>query len=103
MIDATEKLVDDILADRVKINDLDMVQMEAVIDFMRESIGEMLETADDDEDEQYAEGLLALIDVIENVVGNRIEAEASGAWDDVIEASVARGNTYFEMENYVVQ
>lgn len=102
-MDATEKLVDDILNDRVKINDLDLVQMEAVIDFMRDSIGEIAESADDEEDEQYAEGLLALVDVIETVVGNRIEAEASGAWDDVIEASIARGNTYFELENYVVQ
>lgn len=102
-MDATEKLVDDILSDRVKINDLDLVQMEAVIDFMRDNIGEMLESADDEDDEQYAEGLLALVDIIETVVGNRVEAEAAGAWDEVIEASIARGNSYFELEQYTLQ
>lgn len=102
-MDATEKLVEDILNDRVKINDLDLQQMEAVIDFMRGSIGEMLEDAEDEEDEHYAQGLLVLVDIIENAVGNRIEAEAAGDWDEIVEASIARGNTYFETENYVVQ
>lgn len=102
-MDATEKLVDDILNDKVKINDLDLQQMEAVIDFMRDNIGEMLDAAEDEEDEHYAQGLLVLVDIIENAVGNRIEAEASGAWDEIIEASIARGNSYFELENYVVQ
>jgi hypothetical protein len=77
--------------------------MEAVIDFMRINIGEMLESAEDDEDEQYAEGLLALVDIIETVAGDRIKVEAAGDWDKTIEASIARGNSYFELENYVVQ
>ena len=43
-MNSTEKLVDDILEDRVKINDLDLAQMEAVIDFMREDILHLVKT-----------------------------------------------------------
>lgn len=102
-MNATEQLVDDILNDKVKLNDLDLQQLESVIEFMRGSITEMLEDAEDEEDEHYAQGLLVLVDIIENAVSNRVEAEAESGWDEVIEASIARGNTYFETENYVVQ
>ena len=102
-MNATEKLVDDILSDRIQINDLDLLQMEAVIDFMREHISELAETAETEDDEAYAQGLLVLVDLIEDAVDRRFEAEASGNWDKIIEASIARGNSYFELENYVVQ
>ena len=99
----TEKLVDDILDDKIAINDLDLQQMEAVIDFMRSNISEMLDNAEDEDDEHYVQGLLVLVDIIEDTVGRRIEAEAAGDWDATVEASIARGNSYFELENYVVQ
>jgi hypothetical protein len=102
-MNSTEKLVDDILEDRIEIKDLDLLQMEAVIDFMRDNIGTMLDDAEDPDDEQYAQGLLTLIDLIEDAAERRFEAEASGEWDKIIEASIARGNSYFELENYVVQ
>ena len=91
-----ENLVDDILADRVAIQELDMEQMEALVDYMRENIS----TIDNDE---YREALLILVNAIEIAAENRFGNLASGDWDETIEASVARGNTYFELENYVVQ
>ena len=91
-----ESLVDDILLDRVKIQDLDMEQMEALVDYMRESIGTI-------ENDEYREALLILVDAIEIAAENRFGNEAAGDWDDIIEASEARGNTYFELENNVVQ
>lgn len=91
-----ENLVDDILLDRVKIQDLDMEQMEALVDYMRESIGTI-------QNDEYREALLILVNAIEIAAENRFGNEASGEWDDIIEASEARGNTYFELENYVVQ
>jgi len=91
-----ENLVDDILADRVAITDLNMEQMEALVDYMRESISEI-------ENNEYREALLILVNAIEIAAENRFGNEAAGDWDDVIEASIERGNTYFEMENYVVQ
>ena len=97
------KLVDNILADRITINDLDIQQMEAVIDFMREHISELTETAETEDEEMYAEGLLTLVDLIQDAAERRFENQASGDWDKTIEDSVARGNSYFELENYVVQ
>lgn len=91
-----ESLIDDILLDQVKIQDLSMEQMEALVDYMRESIGTI-------ENDEYREALLILVNAIEIAAENRFGNEAAGAWDDVIEASIERGNTYFEMENYVVQ
>lgn len=91
-----EKLVDNIIADRITVKDLDIQQMEAVIDFMREHISTI-------DDEDVSEALLEMVDAIELAAEARFVNQATGAWDDVIEASVARGNTYFELENYVVQ
>jgi hypothetical protein len=102
-MDDTRKLVDDILGDRVKINDLDLLQMEAVIDFMRGSINEIAESAETDDEELYAEGLLTLVDLIEDAAEIRFANEASGDWEQTIEASMSRGNSYFELENYVIQ
>ncbi len=91
-----EKLVDSILTDRVTIADLDSQQMEAVIDFMREHISTI-------DDEELSETLLTMIDAIEIAAEDRFANQASGDWDETIESSVARGNTYFELENYVIQ
>jgi hypothetical protein len=91
-----ENLVDNILSDRIAIKDLDIQQMEAVIDFMREHISTL-------PDEDLSEALLSLVDSIEDAAEVRFANHASGDWDETIEASVARGNSYFELENYVVQ
>jgi hypothetical protein len=91
-----DKLVDNILADRITVKDLDTQQMEAVIDFMREHIGTI-------DDEDVSEALLEMVDAIELAAEDRFANHAAGAWDETIEASVARGNSYFELENYVIQ
>ena len=91
-----EKLVDNILTDRLTIADLDIQQMEAVIDFMREHISTI-------DDKELGETLLTMVDAIEMAAEHRFANQASGDWDETIESSVARGNTYFELENYVIQ
>jgi hypothetical protein len=91
-----EKLVDNIIADRITVNDLDTQQMEAVIDFMREHISTI-------DDEDVSEVLLEMVDAIELAAEDRFVNQATGAWDEIIEASVARGNSYFEMEHYCLQ
>jgi hypothetical protein len=91
-----EKLVDNILSDRITIGDLDIQQMEAVIDFMREHISTI-------PDEDMSEALLQLVDVIQDAAEVRFANQASGDWNKTIEDSMARGNSYFELENYVIQ
>jgi hypothetical protein len=77
--------------------------MEAVIDFMRKNLYEIAESAETDDEEQYAEGLLTLVDLIEGAAEARFVNQASGDWERTIEASMARGNSYFELENYIIQ
>ena len=91
-----ETLVDNILTDKIAIADLDIQQMEAVIDFMREHISTI-------DNEDASEALLAVVDAIEQAAEIRFVNQAAGAWDEIIEASVARGNSYFEMEQYCLQ
>ena len=91
-----EKLVDNILTDQLTVGDLDVQQMEAVIDFMREHISTI-------DNEDASEALLAVVDAIEQAAEIRFVNQAAGAWDEIIEASVARGNSYFEMEQYCLQ
>lgn len=91
-----ENLIDDILTDQVQIVDLNTDQMEALIDYMREHIGSI-------ENDEYREALLILVNAIEIAAENRFGNQAAGDWDETIEASMARGNTYFELENNVLQ
>lgn len=91
-----ENLIDDILTDQVQIVDLNTDQMEALIDYMREHIGSI-------ENDEYREALLILVNAIEIAAENRFGNQAAGNWDETIEASMARGNTYFELENNVLQ
>ena len=88
-----EALVENILEDRIAIADLDIQQMEAVIDFMREHVSNI-------DNDEYREALMCLVDAIEISAENRFVNEAAGDWDETIEASVARGNSYFELEQY---
>ncbi len=91
-----DKLVDNILSDRITIADLDIQQMEAVIDFMREHISTI-------NDEELGETLLTMVDAIEIAAEHRFANQAAGDWDETIEASIARGNSYFELEQYSLQ
>lgn len=99
----TEKLVEDILEDRVTIGDLDLAQMQAVIDFMREHISELAESAETEDDEAYADGLLILVDLIEDAAARRFKADPDSNWDQIVQDSIERGNTYFELEQYTLQ
>ena len=90
-----ENLVDNILTDQITVNDLDVQQMEAVIDFMREHISTI-------EDEDVSDALLEIVDAIEQAAEIRFVNQAAGTWDEIIEASVARGNSYFELEQYTL-
>jgi hypothetical protein len=100
LIHDIEQMLDDIVSDRIQVRDLALEQLEAVMDYIRDVFTDML----GGEHEELAEGMLELVDVIHTAIENRSVAEAeSESWDQDILASVERGNTYFEMENYVVQ
>ena len=100
MIHDIEQMLNDIVSDRIQVKDLAPEQLEAVMDYIRDVFTDML----GGQNEEFAQGMLELLDVIHTTIENRAVAEAeSESWDQDILASVERGNTYFEMENYVVQ
>lgn len=102
-MDPTKKLLEDILNDRIKVDQLDVQQLEAVLGAMREGVEEILQSADTEDEETYAEDLLSMVDFIDTVFHKKVEESTGEIWDEAIDASVARGNTYFELENYVLQ
>lgn len=100
MVHDIEQMLNDIVSDKIQIKDLAPEQLEAVMDYIRDVFTGML----GGENDAFAEGMLEIVDVIHTAIENRSVAEAeSESWDQDILASIERGNTYFEMENYVVQ
>jgi hypothetical protein len=55
------------------------------------------------EDDEVSETLLVFVDAIELAAEERFVNQAAGAWEETVEASIARGNSYFELENYMIQ
>lgn len=102
-MNSTEKLVDDILNDRIDVKQLDLLQLEAVIDFMRDSLEDIVSSTDDEDEEQYAEGLMTLVEMIEDAAQRKFQEQIGSEWDKLVEESIARGNSYFELEDYVLQ
>lgn len=98
MIHDIEKMLEDIVSDRIAVKDLTLDQLEAVMDYIQDVFTDML----GGENDEFAQGMLQIVDLIHNSIENRSAAEADN-WDQDILDSVERGNTYFEMENYVVQ
>ena len=98
MVHDIEQMLDDIVSDKIQVKDLAPEQLEAVMDYIRDVCTDM----QGGEYEEFANGMLEILDTIHTAIENRAVAEAED-WDADILASVERGNTYFEMENYVVQ
>lgn len=98
MIHDIEKMLEDIVSDKIAVKDLAPEQLEAVMDYIRDVFTDML----GGENEEFAESMLGLLDTIHDTIENRAVGE-SADWDADIEASVERGNTYFEMEQYTLQ
>ena len=101
MVHDIEQILNDIVSDRIQIKDLAPEQLEAVMDHIREVFTDMSES-EDPETAGFAESMLSIVDTIHTAIEERAVAEAED-WDADILASIERGNTYFEMENYVVQ
>lgn len=91
-----ENLVDSILSDQVQITDLNLEEINALVQYMREHIGTI-------KNDEYREALLILVNAIKISTENRLQNKTLSDWDGTIEASMARGNTYFELDHPVVQ
>jgi hypothetical protein len=98
MIDI-ERTVKDIMEDRLAIDKLDAETMELVADYLGEAADNMLDGPHD----EAARAMLKILDKIGDEAELRIVAMDSTEFDEEIDASIDRGNTYFEMAEFVVQ
>jgi hypothetical protein len=94
-----ETLVKAVLDEQLEITQLTGEQMEEIVDYVWEAAEAMLGGPND----AAAQAMLELIDVIGNEAEHRIVAMDTTDFEADIEASILRGNTYFELEEYTVQ
>jgi hypothetical protein len=94
-----ETLVKAVLDEQIEVTQLSGEQMEELVDYMWEAAEAMLGGPND----AAAQAMLELIDVIGNEAEHRIVAMDTTDFEADIEASILRGNTYFELEEYTVQ
>ncbi len=83
-------MVDDILIKQVDPTQLSQEELEAVIEYMHDAAEAMLDT-------EHDEVAHAIFGIIDNLSADNTEFEAE------IEASVTRGNSYFELEDFIIQ
>lgn len=94
-----EQTVEAILEDRISIDQLDAETMEEVVEYLAEAADAMLHGPND----AAARAMLTVLDLIGDEAEHRIVAMDTADFEFEIEASIERGNTYFELEEYVVQ
>ena len=97
MIDI-ERTVREIIENRLSIDQLDAESIEEVADYIIEATEGIDETYD-----ETANVLLDILDKIGDVAERRMVAMDPTDFDDEIDASILRGNCYFEMEVFTVQ
>jgi len=94
-----EQTVKAILEERMSIDQLDAETMEEVVEYLAEAADAMLYGPND----EAARAMLDILDLIGDEAEHRIIAMDTTDFEPEIEASMLRGNTYFELEEYVVQ
>ena len=92
------QLVSDIANGEKDVNNLQESELDQLMDFLHERADEMIGTEDDEVGQQ----LLQMLDLIGHVIDNRIEAEDNEKFTDAIQASIKRGNFYFELGTFIV-
>ena len=92
------QLVSDIANGEKDVNNLQEGERYKLMDFLHERADELIGTEDDEVGQQ----LLQMLDLIGHVIDNRIEAEDNEKFTDAIQASIKRGNYYFELGTFIV-
>jgi|TARA_R110000803_G_scaffold208013_1_gene276354 hypothetical protein len=93
-----EQLVAQIANGETDVNKLQEGELDQLMDYLHERAEELIDTEDDEVGQQ----LLQMLDLIGHVIDNRIEAEDNEKFTDAIQASIKRGNYYFEMGTFIL-
>jgi len=93
-----ELLVMEIADGKTDVNQLQEDELDQLMDYLHERADELIGTEDDEVGQQ----LLKMLDLIRHVIDNRIEAEDNEKFTDAIQASIQRGNFYFELPTFML-
>lgn len=90
----TESLIKDYLADRIKLTDLTVDELDAIID-------DLVMIAESYLDTEYHDAGVAMLEVLDQAIDLRSQGQDAGFDQAILEAE-ARGSTYWEFEEYSV-
>ena len=90
----TESLIKDYLADRIKLTDLTVDELDAIID-------DLVMIAESYLDTEYHDAGVAMLEVLDQAIDLRSQDQDAGFDQAILEAE-ARGSTYWEFEEYSV-
>jgi len=93
-----EQLVAQIAKGEKDVTQLQEGELDQLMDFLHERAEELIGT----EEDEVAQQLLQMLDLIGHVIDDRIEAEDNEKFTDAIQASIKRGNYYFELGTFIV-
>jgi hypothetical protein len=93
-----ELLVMEIADGKTDVNQLQEDELDQLMDYLHERADELIGTEDDEVGQQ----LLKMLDLIGHVIDNRIEAEDNEKFIKAIQASIQRGNFYFELPTFML-
>lgn len=90
----TESLIKDYLADRIKLTDLTVEELDAILD-------DLVVIAESYLDTEYHDAGVAMLEVLDQAIDLRSQDLDAGFEQAILEAE-ARGSTYWEFEEYSV-
>ena len=93
-----EQLIAQIAKGEKDVTQLQEGELDQLMDFLHERAEELIGTEDDEVGQQ----LLQMLDLIGHVIDDRIEAEDNEKFTDAIQASIQRGNFYFELPTFML-
>ena len=93
-----ELLVMEIADGKTDVNQLQEDELDQLMDYLHERADELIGTEDDEVGQQ----LLKMLDLIGHVIDNRIEAEDNEKFTKAFQASIQRGNFYFELPTFML-
>ena len=93
-----ERLIAKIANGETDVNQLQEDELDQLMDYLHEQADELIGTEDDEVGQQ----LLKMLDLIGHVIDNRIEAEDNEKFTKAIQASIQRGNFYFELPTFML-
>jgi hypothetical protein len=93
-----EQLIAQIAKGEKDVTQLQESELDQLMDFLHERAEELIGTEDDEVGQQ----LLQMLDLIGHVIDDRIEAEDNEKFTDAIQASIQRGNFYFELPTFML-